>query len=83
MRFGGNRIAIALPVTVASGGGKATIRFKWDGKNVSGAVCGDMDVEQVVTGSVKPDRYPVAGRAPAHGERGADPRRAEVPRRSR
>lgn len=61
VRFGDNRISIALPVTVASGGGKATIRFKWDGKNVSGAVCGDLDVEQAVTGKVKPGSYPVAG----------------------
>jgi hypothetical protein len=61
VRFGGNKVSIALPVTVASGGGKATIRFKWDGKNVSGAVCGDLDVEQAVTGKVKPGSYPVAG----------------------
>ena len=61
VRFGGNKISIALPITVASGGGKATIRFKWDGKNVSGAVCGDMDIEQTVTGKVKPDSYPVSG----------------------
>jgi len=61
VRFGGNKIALALPVTVASGSGKATIAFKWDGKNVSGAVCGDLEIEQSVTGSVKPDSYPVAG----------------------
>ena len=61
VRFGGNRVSLAMPVTVASGGGRATIRFKWDGKNVAGAACGDMDVEQVVTGSVKPSRYLVQG----------------------
>ena len=61
VRFGGNEISIALPITVASGGGKATIHFKWNGKNVSGAVCGDLDIEQVVTGKVKPGSYPVAG----------------------
>jgi hypothetical protein len=61
VRFGGNKVTLALPVTVASGGGQATIRFKWDGKNVTGATCGDLDVEQVVTGNVKPNRYPVQG----------------------
>jgi hypothetical protein len=61
VRFGGNSISVALPVTVASGGGQATIRFKWDGKNVSGAACGDLEVTQVVSGSVKPNRYPVKG----------------------
>lgn len=61
VRFGGNRVSLAMPVTVASGSGRATIRFKWDGRNVAGATCGDMDVEQVVTGSVKPSRYLVQG----------------------
>ena len=59
--FGGNRVSVALPVQVVSGTGDATIDFKWDGKNVSGAVCGDMDIHQKVSGSVKPDRYPVQG----------------------
>ena len=59
--FGEDRVALAIPVTVASGTGRATINFKWDGKNISGAVCGDMDVTQVVSGSVRPATYPVAG----------------------
>ncbi len=53
LQFGGNQVAISLPVTVASGTGNANVRFKWDGKNVSGAVCGDMDVTRSVGGSVK------------------------------
>jgi len=59
--FGGNKVAIALPVTVASGTGQATINFKWDGKNVADATCGDMEVTQDVSGGVRPDTYPVAG----------------------
>jgi hypothetical protein len=59
--FGGNRISVSLPVRVASGQGDATIDFKWDGKNISGAVCGDMEIRQKVSGRVKPDRYPVSG----------------------
>jgi hypothetical protein len=59
--FGGNRVSVALPVRVASGAGSATIDFKWDGKNVSGAVCGDMEIHQKVSGTVKPDSYPVSG----------------------
>lgn len=57
--FGGNRVTLALPVTVASGSGRAKVHFKWDGWNVADAACGDLDVEQVVTGSVKPHRYAV------------------------
>jgi hypothetical protein len=59
--FGGDQVALALPVTVASGSGNATIHFKWDGKNVAGATCGDMEVTQEVSGGVRPDTYPVAG----------------------
>ncbi len=46
---------------VASGTGRATINFVWDGKNISGAVCGDMEVTEEVSGSVKPSDYPVEG----------------------
>jgi hypothetical protein len=59
--FGGNRVGVALPVRVASGTGDATIDFTWDGKNISGALCGDMKIRQVVSGTVKPDSYPVSG----------------------
>lgn len=59
--FGGDKVALALPVTVVSGAGRATIRFKWDGKGVAGATCGDMEVTQEVSGGVRPDTYPVAG----------------------
>jgi hypothetical protein len=59
--FGGNRVTVALPVRVASGQADATIDFKWDGKNVSGAVCGDMEIQQKVAGTVKPDSYPISG----------------------
>jgi hypothetical protein len=61
LKFGGNQVSLAMPVTVASGSGRATINFKWHGKNVSGAVCGDMDITQEVSGGVKPANYPVAG----------------------
>lgn len=59
--FGGNTVSVSLPVTVASGTGTASVKFKWDGKNVSGAVCGDMEVDENVGGSVKPAEYPVSG----------------------
>jgi len=61
VRFGGNRVTVALPVQVASGIGRATVEFDWDGKNVSGGVCGDMHIRQEVSGSVRPARYPVQG----------------------
>ena len=62
VQFGGNQVGIALPISVASGTGKATIRFEWDGRSVAGAVCGDLDITREVSGGVKPDRYPVSGK---------------------
>jgi hypothetical protein len=59
--FGGDMVSLALPVQVASGSGTANIDFAWDGKNVSGAVCGDMKINENVGGSVKPSQYPVSG----------------------
>jgi hypothetical protein len=61
IRFGGDEVAVALPVTVASGTGRAKVRFKWDGKNVSGAICGDMDVTREVSGGVKPVSHTARG----------------------
>ena len=61
IRFGGNQVSVGLPIRIASGSGDATIHFVWDGKNISGAVCGDMDVTETVGGSVKPGAYPVEG----------------------
>jgi hypothetical protein len=59
--FGGDQITVALPVRITSGTGDATIDFKWDGKNVSGAVCGDMEIQQKVSGRVRPAGYSVSG----------------------
>jgi hypothetical protein len=59
--FGGNQVTLALPVRIASGNGDATIDFKWDGKNIGGAVCGDMTITQKVSGGVKPEEYHVQG----------------------
>lgn len=59
--FGGDRVTVSLPVAIASGSGNATIHFKWDGKNIGGAVCGDQDIVQKVHGGVKPDKYALSG----------------------
>jgi hypothetical protein len=53
LRFGGNEIAVSLPVTVVKGRGHADVHFTWDGQNMSGAMCGDMDVTRSVAGAVK------------------------------
>ncbi len=62
VRFGGDQVELSLPVTIASGSGRATVTFDWDGRSVGGAVCGDLHVVQEVTGGVKPASYRVRGR---------------------
>jgi hypothetical protein len=61
VRFADDRIMLALPVQLSSGTGNATIHFVWDGKNVAGVACGDMDVVQHLTGSALPARYVIRG----------------------
>ena len=61
MTFGGNKVALALPVTVASGTGKPPSTSSGTGRTCAGATCGDLEVTQEVSGSVRPDTYPVAG----------------------
>jgi hypothetical protein len=60
--FGGDAVAVALPVTVVSGAGRATVHFRWNSSNVGGALCEDMDVTQEVRGTVVEHTYPVDGR---------------------
>ena len=61
LTFGGDRIGIRLPVSLVSGGGEATLRWRWDGRGLTGAVCGDMDVTRTVTAVVVPARYTIQG----------------------
>ena len=50
--FGGNRIAIDLPVSVESGAVKAKLLFKWDGRKLAGVVCGDLTSEHDLRATV-------------------------------
>lgn len=61
LRFGGNQVRLSLPVRVASGAGSAAVDFQWDGRNIGSAVCGDMQVREVVTGTVVPATYRLSG----------------------
>ncbi len=61
LTFGSNRIAIALPVGIASGTGHAEVDFAWDGRTIGGPVCGDMHLVPAVTGTVVPRNYRLSG----------------------
>jgi hypothetical protein len=59
--FGGDSISLRLPIAITKGRGEATVHFIWDGKNVAGLACGDLDITQKVTGDVIPADYLVTG----------------------
>ena len=52
LRFGNDRVGVTLPVAVEDGSGRARLRFKWDGRGMAGAVCGDVSVTREVTATV-------------------------------
>ncbi|MBK9241640.1 MAG: hypothetical protein IPL75_15575 [Acidobacteria bacterium] len=61
LQFGGNQMRMAMPVRVESGTGTAEIDFLWHARGISNAVCGDMTMLEVVTGTVTPAVYRLAG----------------------
>ncbi len=52
LRFGDGRVRVALPVAIEDGAGRARLRFRWDGRGMAGAVCGDVDITREVTAGV-------------------------------
>ena len=61
LQFGANQMRMVIPVRVESGTGSAEIDFRWFARGIGGAVCGDMSMLEVVTGTVIPSVYRVAG----------------------
>jgi hypothetical protein len=61
VRFGGNEITLTLPVEVVEGSGDATVNLLWRGGRLAKKVCGDLDVTEQVSGSVKPATYVLTG----------------------
>ena len=47
--FGGDEVTLSLPVEVVEGSGDANLHVVWKGRNVAGAVCGDLDVRERVS----------------------------------
>lgn len=61
LRFEGKRVDVVVPVSLTAGSGRGRLRFTWDGRGVAGAVCGDLDVEGEVAGTVVPDAFTLRG----------------------
>lgn len=61
VRFGRDSVSLELPVEVIEGEGEATVHLLWNGRGAAGAVCGDLDVTERVSGSAKPVRKVLSG----------------------
>ena len=61
LKFGADSISVALPIDIAKGHGTADLHFVWDGKHVADLTCGDLDIQQRVSGDVIPASYLVTG----------------------
>lgn len=61
LRFGGDRLGVKLPVKVSAGQWRANLRFRWDGRKLAGAVCGDLDLKREVEGTLQPLQFTLAG----------------------
>jgi hypothetical protein len=61
LQFGGNQMKMMMPIRLESGTGSAEIDFHWYARGIGGAVCGDMSMLEVVSGTVTPADYRLAG----------------------
>jgi len=59
--FRGERLGVSVPVTVAEGEGRATVRFDWDSRGLGRVVCEDFKMKQTVTAKIVPRTYEVKG----------------------
>ena len=62
LRFAADRIDVTiLPGSAFEGEGRAFLRFKWDGRGIAGAMCGDLDVTHELQASVPLRSYGLEG----------------------
>jgi hypothetical protein len=62
LTFGGDSIAVTLPVRLTGGEGRGRISFDWDARGLARPVCGDLAAEHAIEGTVVPQRYLARGR---------------------
>jgi hypothetical protein len=59
--FASNRVDVSLPVSIVNGTGHGEFRFRWEAKGVSHLVCGNVDAEKEISGTIRPADYEVKG----------------------
>jgi hypothetical protein len=77
--FAGERVGVVLPISLAQGEGRGTVRFRWDGRGVAGAICGDLEATGAIAGTVLPAVHTAAGAFAIAAEAGALVARPEFP----
>jgi hypothetical protein len=60
-RFGGNKIELALQISIVEGAGHGSMHFRWDGRGLSNLICGSLDITREISGRVTPRTYDVKG----------------------
>jgi hypothetical protein len=61
LEFRSDGVGIVLPVKLARGEGRATLRFVWESQGIAGLACGDFRAEIPVSGRVVSRTYPMSG----------------------
>lgn len=56
-----NRVAIALPLRLEEGDGRARLHFAWDSRGLANLVCRDFEAHENIRGSVRAEEYLVDG----------------------
>jgi hypothetical protein len=77
--FQGRRLGITVPVTVAQGQGRGTVKVDWDSQGLGKVVCEDFSLTQAVAASVVPRTYDVVGSFVLSVEDGALVARPDFP----
>lgn len=56
-----DRIALALPLRLEHGNGRARLHFAWDSHGLANLVCRDFEADEALAGSVRAEDYRVEG----------------------
>jgi hypothetical protein len=61
VEFRDGRVHVSLPVALAGGEARGTVRLRWESQGVASAICEDFEATTPVAGSVQPRSYRVQG----------------------
>lgn len=62
LTFGGDSIGVEMPVRLVGGIGHGRLALDWDSRGLARPICGDLEAEHAIDGTVMPQRYMARGR---------------------